>query len=226
MKKITLLFCLVLLAACCKKSPKPPTAAQLVYPLKSSECTTGVDVSNTNTSEVEFKWNASSRTDLYELKITNLSTNLTQTLTTTQTTLKVVLQKGLAYSWFVTSKSSELSETAASDIWKFYNAGTETTYPPFSAEIIAPKSGQTVFKDLNNEIKLEWSAVDVDDDLAEYKVYFSSTTPPSVLIATNTPENTTTKVSVSANTVYYWKVLVKDAEGNTSDSGIYQFKVY
>lgn len=225
MKKIVFLCCFVLLV-CCKKSPKPPKASQLVYPLQNSECTTGIDIANTDNSEVEFKWGASSRTDYYELKITNLSTNLTQTLTTAQTSLKVVLEKGLAYSWFVISKSDELSETAASDIWKFYNAGVETTYPPFPSEIIAPKSGQTVFKDLNNEIKLEWSAVDIDNDLMGYTVYLSSTSPPSILVATNSSENREAKVSVAAATVYYWKVIATDAEGNTSDSGIYEFRVH
>jgi len=219
-------LCFFALLVCCKKSPKPPKAAQLVYPLQNSECTTGVDVAHTDNSEVEFKWDASSRTDFYELKVTNLSTNLTQTHTTAQTSLKVVLEKGLGYSWFVTSKSDELSETAASTIWKFYNAGVETTYPPFPAEIITPKSGQTVFKDLNNEIKLEWSGTDVDDDLIGYEVYLSSTTPPTVLVASSDPENNEVKVSVLAATIYYWKVITTDAEGNSSDSGIYEFKVY
>lgn len=224
MKKLLILCCVVLFVGC-KKSPKPPKAAQLVYPLQNSECTTGVDVANTDKSEVEFKWDASSRTDFYELKVTNLSTNLTQTLITGQTSLKVALDKGLAYSWFVTSKSDELSETAASTIWKFYNAGVETTYPPFPSELLAPKSGQTVFKDLNNEIKLEWSGADVDDDLLEFKVYFSNTMPPTVLVATNSPENTETTVSVTADTIYYWKVIATDVAGNSSDSGIYEFKV-
>ncbi|PKB42214.1 hypothetical protein AX016_0377 [Cellulophaga sp. RHA19] len=223
MKKILILVCLLALS-CSKSSPKPPTTPELLFPLKSSECTTGVTLGTTNTSEVELAWNASARTDLYEVKITNLNTNLTQTLSTTTTKQKVVLDKGVAYSWFVTAKNDEVSETTASEIWKFYNAGSQTTYPPFAAEIISPKSGQTVFKDTNNDVALEWLAEDVDNDIANYKVYFGTTTPPSGLLATNAPNNTTVKVGVVINTVYYWKVVTTDAEGNASDSGVYQFK--
>ena len=90
MKKIIVLLCFVVLS-CSKSSPKPPTTPILMFPLKSSECTTGLSIDGTNTSEVELEWNASSRTDLYEIKITNLSTYITQTLTTTATKQKVIL---------------------------------------------------------------------------------------------------------------------------------------
>lgn len=224
MKKILILVCLMALS-CSKSSPKPPTMPELLFPLKSSECTTGITIGTTNTSEVELQWNASARTDLYEVKITNLNTNLTQTLTTTAITQKVVLDKGVAYSWFVIAKNDEVSQTTASEIWKFYNAGSQTTYPPFAAEVISPKSGQTVFKDTNNDVTLEWLAEDVDNDIANYKIYFGTTAAPTSLLATNTQSNTTVKVSVAANTVYYWKVVTTDAEGNASDSGVYQFRV-
>ena len=223
MKKIIVLLCFVALS-CSKSSPKPPSTPMLVFPFKSSECTTGVSVNGTNTSEVELEWSASSRTDLYEVKITNLSTNLTQTLTTTGTKQKVILDKGLAYSWFVTSKNDEVSETKSSEIWKFYNAGSQTTYPPFAAEIIAPKSGQTVFKDINNDVTLEWLTEDVDNDIANYKVYFSTITRPTTLLATNSVDNTSVSVGVTVNTIYYWKVVTTDREGNASDSGIYEFR--
>ncbi|WKB79945.1 hypothetical protein QYR09_09280 [Cellulophaga lytica] len=224
MKKLLMLLCLLLALSCSKSSPKPPSSPELVYPLKSSECTTGIAIGTTNTSEVELQWNASARTDLYDVKITNLNTNLTQTLTTTATTQKVVLDKGVAYSWFVIAKNDEVSETTASEIWKFYNAGSQTTYPPFAAEIIAPKSGQTVFKDTNNDVELEWIAEDVDNDIASYQVYFGTVTPPTGLLTTNAPDNTTVKVGVVVNTIYYWKVVTIDEEGNSSDSGIYEFK--
>lgn len=224
MKKLIFVFCLLMVVSC-KKQPKTPKAAQLVYPLKSSECNTGVDVSGTNTSEVEFRWDTSKYTDLYELRYTNLNTNTSQTVPSAENKVKVVLEKGTPYSWFVTSKNDEVNETATSEIWHFYNAGAITSYAPFPAEIISPKSGQTVIKDLNNEIELEWQGSDLDDDITEYEIYFSTVSPPTAIIATNASSSTTEKVSVSSNTVYYWKVITKDAEGHSSDSGIYQFKV-
>jgi hypothetical protein len=29
---------------------------------------------------------------------------------------------------------------------------------------------------------------------------------------------------VVANTTYYWKVITRDTKGNTSDSGVFEFK--
>ena len=216
-------MCLFVMAGC-KKSPKPPKAAQLLYPLKSSECTTGVNVSGTNTSEVEFKWNAAKRATYYELSYTNLNTNDTQKTSSAQTSLKVVLEKGVPYSWFVVSQSNEVDETAASEIWHFYNAGSINSYAPFPADIISPNSGETVLMDLNNEVQLEWEGTDLDDDILEYDVYFSANNPPT-LLSTLASSTTSLKVSVAPNTVYYWKVVTKDAAGHSSDSGVYEFKV-
>lgn len=224
MKKFVFIFCLIMCFSC-KKEPKSPKAVQLVYPLKSSECNTGVDVSGTNTSEVEFRWDVSKYTDLYELRYTNLNTNTSQIVPSSENKIKVVLEKGAPYSWFVTSKNDEVNETATSEIWHFYNAGAIASYAPFPAELISPKSGQTVFKDLNNEIELEWLGSDLDDNITEYDIYFSTVNPPTSIIATKASSTTTEKVSVNSNTVYYWKVVTKDAKNHSSDSGIYEFKV-
>jgi hypothetical protein len=84
---------------------------------------------------------------------------------------------------------------------------------------------ENVFKDVNNEITLSWSASDLDDDILEYEVYVSVETPPGNLIGTLPEDETTLKVSVAPNTVYYWSVITIDEEGNATNSGIYSFKV-
>lgn len=209
---------------CKKKEPsKPPESAQLVFPEKNSECITGQEISAV-TSEVEFRWQAASNTETYELRATNLNTNITQTITTESTAAKLPLRKGAPYSWIVTSKNTAVLETVSSEAWQFYNSGFESTYAPFPAEILAPKMGATAFKDINNDIALSWSGADVDGDIDGFDVYFSTENPPEVLVFSPGANETTTKVAVEVNAIYYWKVITKDKEGNTSDSGIFQFR--
>lgn len=215
----------ILVFGCKKKdSPKPPESVLLAFPDSNSECTTGQSI-NTTTSKVEFKWLAAENTETYELRVTNLNTSVTQTISTKVLTAILPIEKGAPFSWLVRSRNSKVGEVASSQTWRFYNAGFQTTYAPFPTEIIAPKLAESVFKDINNEVTLKWSGGDVDDDIVGYELYFSTETPPNTLIASPSPEDTDEKVSVSSNSVYYWKVLTKDSEGNISDSGIFEFKV-
>jgi len=225
MRTIILLLFGVLLIGCKKKSdPKPPEIATLVFPNKNSECTTGIDLNQT-TSEVEFKWMASDYTETYELRVTNLNTNVTQTISTAAISAKLPIAKGEPFSWFVRSKNTKVTQATASETWRFYNAGFQTTYAPFPADAIEPKNGTSIFKDINNEVTLEWNGADIENDIDGYELYFSITTPPETLIASPSFDVNSEKVSVTSNTDYYWKVITNDSEGNSSDSGIFVFKV-
>ncbi|MEB8327941.1 hypothetical protein OO009_01125 [Flavobacteriaceae bacterium KMM 6897] len=224
MKQITLLLMVLVLGGCGgKDAPKAPESSRLVFPLKDSECTTGVSLTNT-TSEVEFQWQASDNTETYQIRLTNLLTNVSQNMSTSATAIKLPLDKGAPYSWFITSKNTNVTETATSEIWRFYNSGFQTSYAPFPADIIAPKSGASVLKSANNEVELDWSGADVDNDIIGYEVYFSTNNPPETLVFSPQFNDTDVNVTVVANTVYYWSVKTLDSEGNTSDSGVYQFK--
>jgi len=208
------------------KGPKAPGTAILEFPLKNSECSTG-EVINETTSRVEFKWEKASDTDTYELKVINLNTNIKQTISTALLSAKLSLEKGVPYSWSVATKNSQVNQKTESEAWLFYNAGAQTTYAPFPAAILEPSSGSTTSKDINNEVLLDWSGADVDNDISEYTVYFSLTNPPETVMATlEEGKLTETKVSVTSNTVYFWRVVTLDDEGNTSESGIYEFKVF
>jgi len=225
MRTVLLLLLGVLLVGCKKKSdPKPPEIATLVFPNKNSVCTTGRSLSQT-TSEVEFRWMASDYTESYELRVTNLNTNNTQTISTAAISAKLPIAKGEPFSWFVRSLNSKVTESAFSETWRFYNAGFQTTYAPFPAEVIEPKNGASVFKDINNEVTLEWNGADVENDIDGYELYFSTSSPPESLIASPSSDQNSEKVSVISNTTYYWKVITKDSEGNSSDSGFFVFKI-
>jgi hypothetical protein len=227
MKILKILLIVLLVVVGCKKkeAPKPPEAALLVFPNKNSECTVGNDIS-TKTREVDFEWRSANNTETYELRVTNINTNTTQTISTRAISAKLPLEKGAPFSWVVISKNSKVPQNMASATWLFYNAGSSTTYPPFPAEIVAPEIGASVFKDINNEVILEWSGSDVDNDLEGFEIYVDTVSPPVTLLSSPGAGATEQKASVMANTVYYWKVITKDREGNSSDSGVFDFRVY
>jgi hypothetical protein len=225
MRLFLLFFVGFTVVGCSKKdTPKQPEAALLLFPLENSECTAGQEL-NATTSQVEFKWLSANNTETYELRVTNMNTGNTQTVITQALSAKLPLTKGVPFSWLVNSKNSQVSQSVPSTTWRFYNAGSQTSHPPFPPIIIAPKLAEYVFKDINNEVTLDWSGADVDNDITGYDLYFSTETPPINLTSATTAGTTAFKVSVSSNTAYYWRVVAKDGEGNTSDSGIFNFTV-
>ncbi len=205
--------------------PPSPEGAVLVFPSQNSECTTGIDVSDT-LSQVTFEWQSGLNTDNYTLTVINLFTNTTRTVSTADTIGALTIEKGTPFSWSVLSTNSNSDETATSDSWLFYNAGPQNNYAPFPAQIIVPKPGRTVQKDGNDQILLRWSGADVEEDIATFEVYFSDQNPPEELLLSSDSDTTEALAPVQSATVYYWRVVTIDASGNTSDSGVYDFRVF
>lgn len=224
MKKNLLLFLLCLAVISCKKPVKvidPPTKAVLSLPANNEACTSGTITSPT-LSSILFKWTASQNAESYELTIKNLESGVSTTQTTTALELPVTLARNMPYSWFVTAKTSKISTTAVSDIWKFYNAGeAASAFAPFPAEMVSPKMAARITPTAG-KISLSWTGSDVDNDILNYDVYLGTTNTPALIKATQIG-GTLPDVSVVAGTTYYWKVITRDNKGNTSDSGIYVF---
>ncbi len=224
MKYLPILFLGFLFLGCGKDSPNPPETALLSFPLQNSECTTGTSL-NATTSQVAFIWQTARYTTIYDLKVTNIFTGISVNVSTQALTASLPLLKGIPYKWTVTSRNTSTQEVAVSAEWFFYNAGSETTYAPFPAQIIAPESGTTVTRDINNEITLSWSGADVDNDIQGYSVYLDTLSPPQNLEASPSVSLSSVKASVLPGTIYYWRITTIDREGNTSDSGVYSFRV-
>ncbi|PWL39522.1 hypothetical protein DKG77_01425 [Flagellimonas aquimarina] len=227
MKHFFLSILILILLSSCGGNDDPPPApvgANLVFPLESSECTTGVSINDTQ-SQVTFEWLASANTDSYTLSAVNLETNMPQTISTAATSASLPIGKGTPYSWSVTSRNSSSDQIATSETWLFYNSGSQTTYAPFPAQLVSPLSGSTVQKSIANEIALSWSGADVDSDISGFEIFFSDQNPPTSSVGNTTSTITELVVSVESNTIYYWKVITTDLEGNTSDSGVFEFKI-
>ena len=183
-------------------------------------CLTGISV-NATQSEVTFSWNASQHTDSYNVVVKNLNSGQSSTYSSNTNDTSIALNKGVPYSWHVVSKSNSVSQTAQSDTWKFYLAGDGTVnYAPFPASIIHPTPGSTVNGDTTY---LKWEVNDVDDDIVSYDVYFDQIDGKTLI--GNSVIQQMENVAVISGKTYYWKVITKDSQGNSSDSGVFSFKV-
>ena len=235
MRKDTILVIVVLvtlglgLNACSKSSGPPPSPGEplLTFPEQNSECTTGVEQSPT-TSEVTFQWQPADNATSYALRIRNVNTlSSLPTINTAETSAAVSLEKGEPYSWTVTASNTDIEDTAVSSTWLFFNAGAQSTYPPFPASLQSPASGATVSADSDGQVRLDWiSNGDVDGDLRQFEVRFSDSNPP-VVINTISSDFSDFQVDVTSGsgTVYYWQIVAIDLQGNRSESPILGFRV-
>lgn len=196
-----------------------PEAALLISPIKDAECNQGNVISD-DESTVTFEWNASKHTDDYTLVLKNLLDGSTKNIQVTATKKDENLLRGVPYSWYVISNSKATSKTATSEIWKLYNAGNGVeNYAPFPAELVSPLMGGVSKK----TVSLSWNGNDIDKDIESYDVYLDTNNPPTTL-----QESTTTTsikdIDLSADTAYFWMVITKDSEGNSSESPVFEFR--
>lgn len=200
----------------------PPVASLLTAPEKDEVCLTGGSINEVQ-SEVEFIWEASQHTDSYNLVVKNLTTGASNTYTTTSQRQKLTLNKGEPYSWYVRSLSHNSKEMAQSEIWKFYLAGDgSVSYAPFPAELVSPDMGSGI-NAVGGSVTLAWKGADVDNDIYGYELLFDIVNPPLKVLGTTSKE--TYDVAVTAGTIYYWRVMTSDEQGNTSSSEVFQFKI-
>lgn len=225
-------FAIVLIVACGggdDNNPNPapdpdpvatPSAATLVFPDNNEECNEGV-VINDIQSTVTFEWNTSQNTDNYEVNLRNLNTNSSFTTNSNTNSADITLGRGVPYEWFVVSKANGTNATATSSTWKFYNQGPGVeNYAPFPAEAIYPGRGEAIVN--SGTVQLEWSGSDVDNDITEYDVLFGTETDPANVLGTTSDSILEATITTG---VYYWRVISKDSQGNSSESEIFEFSV-
>ena len=207
--------------------PTPPGKSTLVAPANNKTCETGTSVSDTQ-STVAFSWNASASTNTYDVRITNLNTSTaTNKNGVASTSTTATLDKGVPYSWKVTSKNTSSTTTTGSDTWKFYLAGDGVVnYAPFPADLKTPASGSTVTLS-DGKATFTWEGTDPDSaDTLSYNLYADKDkdavkTDPSIVVSNLSAQ--TADVELEAATTYYWRVKTSDGT-NASYSIVYSFK--
>jgi hypothetical protein len=218
----------LLMTGGCKKSnnanppPPAPQAVTLVFPEQNAVCVSGTVVSPSQ-STIQFQWDNGVNADSYVLVTRNLLTGDSIATTAGSINTNMTLSQNTPYSWYVISKSTRNSSTAKSATWKFYNSGAGiTTYAPFPADNLNPALGQTVTVPSNGAISLSWQGASVDNDIVNYDVYFGTAADPPLYKNANTT-NSINGVPIVAETTYFWKIVTRDSNNNTSTSDIIEF---
>lgn len=206
------------------RGPSVPRQVTLLYPENNSECITGVSLSE-NTSEVTFLWEASKPAAEYRIEIFQLGKGLFDRTVTIVPEVSFLLDKGKAYSWQVTAFNALGEGSPVSESWQFYNSGAQRSYPPFPAVLQAPVSGASVYPDANGAITFRWSSADADNDLTEIEIFIGTDTESMHSASFMTSQQTSFSVVLDSGIRYFWEVLCRDAQGNTSRSGVYDFRV-
>ena len=230
MKRIVILFgSLILLVNSCTTEepvvPVNPSAPTLISPANDETCLDGTSI-NDSQSNVNFRWSSAANALTYELVVTNLLTQSSQTYPATSNQTTVALTKAEPYNWSVKSIGEVGSVPSQSIQWKFYLAGDAVVnFAPFPSELISPQSGANVTPDINNLIKLQWNASDVDGDLAQFEVYLDKNDATTLIktIAYQTEEESI-EIDVENGSTYYWKIIAIDTNQNQSSSGVYAFR--
>ena len=199
-----------------------PKAALLVYPAENGVCVSGTVISASQ-STIQFQWNNSANSDSYVVVTKNLLTGDTLATNTRSNNANITVSRNAPYLWYVLSKSDKSSNAAKSDAWKFYNSGDGiTTYAPFPADNLSPAMSQEIIVPLSGEITLSWQGSSVDNNIADYDLYFGTTASPP-LYKSHITSSTISNVGISSNATYYWKIVTRDGNNNTSTSDLVEF---
>ena len=223
MKKNGFLVILLIIQSCGVDSDvleyaKDEINITLIFPEDNSECTEGIIVSDTQ-SELIFEWSDEIDNSPYTVHLTNVESSQTELIESDDTDVAITLDRGVAYSWFVTGKINSSSEN-----WNFYNEGPGLKSSiPYPAIAISPVSGASISQ-TSTSVNLIWKSEDSDDDIISYNLFFGESKDPQ-LYGTDVKESRFNDIPVEAGKTYYWKVVTKDSIANESTSEVFTFSV-
>ena len=193
---------------------------------------------------VQFKWSESTDPDLdninYEVQISkdNTFTNITNTLKEVSTTVSVSLEKGTLYYWRVKSMDN-VNESNYSSVFSFYTEGEGiSNYIPFSPELVLPELNSIIQQ---STTILKWKSNDLDTaDTLNFDIYFGIVRSyiedekqenlldlSKYTITQDTSDSSVyslSEISVPSSSSFYWKVIVKDGNGNETKGQVWNFK--
>ena len=124
------------------------------------------------------------------------------------------LSSAIIYYWYIVAKDNHSNETTSS----IHSFTTWTNDAPVLT-LLQPPDNST---DIAPDVILKWSATDDEDDELSYDIFLSTDNPP-VELQTGYADTTYVITGLAKNTVYYWKVIVTDSYGNTTESNVSRF---
>ena len=194
-----------------------PSIPVLIYPSNELLC---ID------NELEFSWEASVDNEgdpiSYTIQVASdvQFTNIISEAISNDTKTVILLEKGQTLFWRAIASDNQNNISNYSTHWKFYTEGEPIVNQlPFQPELVNPNLGETVSESL---ILLSWNGSDADNDDLMYDVYFG-TTPNMPLVAEDLQTNSF-EVSLTANSLYYWRIVTKDGTGGATIGPVWSFR--
>jgi hypothetical protein len=206
---LPILMAIFALQSCTKEATTPISIFKAAVPGNPTPAVAGV-VPLSGTSYT-LKWVGTTATTWDVYVGTSSSPDLAKAGVTGNTYTFTAAAGGHFY-WFVeTVDANKVRST--SPTWNFYiNSG------PTTPILTAPAANAVKVSVLGT---LTWTATDAEGDALTYDVFLGTTATPGLVAANLT--SATYSPAMVANTLYYWKVVVKDSHGATATSAVGSF---
>ncbi|MFC2097835.1 FISUMP domain-containing protein [Bacteroidota bacterium] len=211
MKYIKIIFLLVLAISVisgCKKTNTPPVAVFTIDPETGSAGTDFVfDASGSNDEEdavtdlmVRWDWQNDGEWD------------------TDYSTEKITSNLYLIPGSYTINMEVKDSEGLSSNIRRTIEVSTANGAPA-APSILLPLHNS----EMNDTfLKLSWKCVDPEGDPLKFDIYFGLESDPELLV-TDWDSTTYQPEVLSVDNVYYWKIVAKDNQNNTTESNVWSF---
>ncbi|WP_299158116.1 hypothetical protein [uncultured Tenacibaculum sp.] len=215
MKKLIYILIIQLILISCGGSGNEPIEPEvelgvfeLIFPENNTLCTEGKSISKGQVA-IPLRWNISKNATSYKVVIINTDTGERTERTTNTNSIEVNLLKGTKFSWNVIAILN--NKEKSSSTWNFYSEGVSVSnHIPFPASI-------SIEDNKDGTINIKWVGSDLDNDIANYKVYLGESESTTVLIA-ETTNNSIENKSINYNKKYFLKIITIDEKDNSSSS--------
>jgi len=189
--------------------PQPPSApSNLSATVSSSDPTGTIDLAWTDTSSNESHFTVERSTDGTVFSIV-ASPGAESTAWNDSG-----LESGTTYWYRVTAVNGQGS-SAPSNVASAQTSAPPPSNPPDAPTGPSPSDGAT---GVDRNADLDWASAAGAED---YEVYFGTSDPPTYY--GTTPSNAIALPRLSKGTTYFWRVEARNAVGNTSNVGVWQF---
>jgi len=182
---------------------RAPDKPQLTYPSNNAR-----DIPAGN---ITLKWESKESNLTYRVEFDG------KTYTTNNKSYTVsVSERGKTYSWKVVAVN-EFGKETTSDEHSFRTMDNRAPNTPSNPSPSNNATNQPL------TVTLSWDCSDPDGDAITYDVYFGTSSNPTAKASTNQSGKTLSKGTLSAGTIYYWKVVAKDSKGATTERPVWKF---
>lgn len=122
------------------------------------------------------------------------------------------------YYWKILAKDNSGYSTTG-DVWKF-TTSAPPNQPPVQAFNVYPTDGEV---GVLPSLIMTWSCSDPESDPLTYDVYFGTDNPPATKISSAQTDTSIAQTGLSGGSTYYWKIVAKDNQGNSTGSDVWSF---